>query len=184
MHACMHVLHMRTHARRDDRHAGLHARSSAGTQALRCVHTYARTHAEVHSYLTEVTAHYKSLEAEEDKELLVTNVLEQLAGKEASIAADPTCSRQIEALLASAQPAQLTAFLGACMDTGIFLMASRCGRGPVCTVSSSVPRRPAPLLHHCQTNPQNPLHTQPLWLARGGEDPAAPGDPAGGHGGG
>jgi nucleolar protein 9 len=63
---------------------------------------------------------------EEDKQLLVANVMEEIAGKEQKAAADPACSRHIEALLSIAQPAQLIAFLRSIMDTGgMFELAVR-----------------------------------------------------------
>lgn len=70
------------------------------------------------TYLSEVIGHFGGLEDDEEKALLLGNVLEEIAGKEARVAADPVCSRHLEALLAIAQPAQLSAFLRSIMDGG------------------------------------------------------------------
>eukprot|EP00983_Pelagomonas_calceolata_P087739 1157024-Pelagomonas_calceolata.AAC.1 len=81
---------------------------------------------ETSTYLSEVMAHFQTLVEDEERQLLVANVMEEIAGKEQKAAADPVCSRHIEALLSVAQASQLTAFLSSIMDTGgLFELAVR-----------------------------------------------------------
>lgn len=78
------------------------------------------------SDLADIITHFQTLVDDEERQLLVANVMEEIAGKEQKAAADPTCSRHIEALLCVAQPSQLTAFLTSIMDTGgMFELAAR-----------------------------------------------------------
>lgn len=67
-------------------------------------------------YLSEVIQHFKTLVDDEERQLLLGNVMEELRGKEAKVAADPICSRHIEKLLAHASSAQLLQFIRACLQ--------------------------------------------------------------------
>jgi len=73
---------------------------------------------ELTTYLSEVMTHFQTLVDDDEKQLLVANVMEEIAGKEQKAASDPVCSRHIEGLLTVAQPSQLTSFLASIMDTG------------------------------------------------------------------
>lgn len=72
-----------------------------------------RVEPETLAYLTEVSGHLETLEDEEERELLLGNVLEELEGKELRVAADAVTSRLLEALLARAAPRHLISFMGA-----------------------------------------------------------------------
>lgn len=83
--------------------------------------------AETATYLEEVVAHFKTLLDEEERALLVGNVLEELAGKEQPVAADPICSRHVEVLMASAQVQHVLQYLAAIADAdALFSVVSRC----------------------------------------------------------
>lgn len=75
-----------------------------------------RVEPETLQYLTEVSEHAKTLEDNEERELLLNNVLEELEGKELRVAADAVTSRLLESLLARAAPRHLVAFMGAFTD--------------------------------------------------------------------
>ncbi|MEW5306821.1 MAG: hypothetical protein WDW36_009259 [Sanguina aurantia] len=80
---------------------------------------------ETASYLTDIIKHFKTLIDDEEKQLLVGNVLEEIAGKELGIASDSACSRHVELLLGSAQPQQLIQFLTSIVEQdGFVLLAS------------------------------------------------------------
>ena len=81
---------------------------------------------ELGGYLTEIIQHFHSLGDDEERQLLLGNVLEEIAGKEMRVTADPACSRHIETLLGIASPAQLIGFLRAILDMGgLFEVAVR-----------------------------------------------------------
>lgn len=75
-----------------------------------------RVEDETFQYLTEVHQHYKTLMDEEERELLVGNVLAEIRGREIGICSDAPCSRMMEDFLGGAQPAQLLEFLGRFCD--------------------------------------------------------------------
>jgi nucleolar protein 9 len=87
-----------------------------------------RVEPETLAYLTEVSQHAETLEDEEERDLLLGNVLEELEGKELRVAADAVCSRLLEALLAPAAPRHLVAFLGAFTNADdMYKLAGRWG---------------------------------------------------------
>lgn len=71
-------------------------------------------------YLSEVIEHFKTLVDDEERQLLLGNVMEELQGKEAKVAADPICSRHIEKLLAHASSTQLLQFIRSCLQEDTF----------------------------------------------------------------
>ena len=73
--------------------------------------------AETVTYLSEVITHFKTLVDDEEKGLLVANVLSEVAGKELRICMDVKCSRQMELLLGHAAPAEILGFLK-CLISG------------------------------------------------------------------
>ncbi|GFR46342.1 hypothetical protein Agub_g7913 [Astrephomene gubernaculifera] len=80
---------------------------------------------ETATYLEEVVAHFKTLVDDEERSLLVGNVLEEIAGKEVKVAGDPVCSRHVETLMAAAQAPQLLKFLTSVSDVdGFFSLVS------------------------------------------------------------
>ena len=82
---------------------------------------------ETSEYLQEIVGHFKTLIDDEERSLLVGNVLEEIAGKEALIAADPICSRHVELLMAAAQPQQLLMYLASISEPEAFYaVVSRC----------------------------------------------------------
>jgi hypothetical protein len=88
-------------------------------------------------YLAEVTEHFKGLIDDEERGLLVANVLEEIAGKEALVAGDPQASRQLEVLLVGANPAQLIAFMQAVLGSGgLSNVAARCVPRPLHEVAA------------------------------------------------
>ncbi len=83
---------------------------------------------ETASYLEEVVAHFKTLVDDEERCLLVGNVLEEVSGHEVKVAGDPVCSRHIETLMGAASAPQLLAFLTAVSDVdGFFSVVSGWG---------------------------------------------------------
>lgn len=83
---------------------------------------------ETASYLEEVVAHFKTLVDDEERCLLVGNVLEEVSGHEVQVAGDPVCSRHIETLMGAASASQLLAFLTAVSDVdGFFAVVSGWG---------------------------------------------------------
>eukprot|EP00798_Chlamydomonas_sp_ICE-L_P020655 gene20655-27441_t len=71
-------------------------------------------------YVTEIMIHYKTLINDEEKGILASNVLEEVAGKEKRLATDQACSRHIEQLLSVAPLASLLPFLGSiCKEEGV-----------------------------------------------------------------
>ncbi|GLC52285.1 hypothetical protein PLESTB_000605000 [Pleodorina starrii] len=80
---------------------------------------------ETASYLEDVVAHFKTLVDDEERALLVGNVLEEISGKEVKVAGDPICSRHVETLMAAAQAQQLLKFLTSVSDVdGFFTLVS------------------------------------------------------------
>jgi hypothetical protein len=71
-----------------------------------------------HGYTQEVVRHLSTLTDDEDRQLLVNNVLEEIRGKELQVAGDPKCSRDIETLLAHGSAAHLISYLSACLESG------------------------------------------------------------------
>lgn len=85
-----------------------------------------RVDSETVTYLTEVSEHFKTLADDEERELLVQNVLEEVAGKELSIATDAVTSRLIEHVLTGASAAQLINFMRAFADEdNLYRLAGR-----------------------------------------------------------
>ncbi|KAG2451956.1 hypothetical protein HYH02_003730 [Chlamydomonas schloesseri] len=77
------------------------------------------------TYLEEVVGHFQTLVDDEERSLLVGNVLDELAGKEVKVGSDPVCSRHVETLMASAQAGQLLRFLTSVSDVdGLFTLVS------------------------------------------------------------
>ncbi|KAG2499537.1 hypothetical protein HYH03_002483 [Edaphochlamys debaryana] len=77
------------------------------------------------AYLEEVVTHFKTLVDDEERSLLVGNVLEEIAGKEVKVAGDPVCSRHVETLMAAAQAGQLLRFITSVSDVdGFFTLVS------------------------------------------------------------
>lgn len=85
-----------------------------------------RVEAETVSYLQEVSQHFSTLTDDDEKELLLANVLEEIQGKELRIASDAVASRLLEQLLVGAPASQLMQFLQA--FTNEDLMFSLAGR--------------------------------------------------------
>ncbi|GIL74790.1 hypothetical protein Vretimale_2348 [Volvox reticuliferus] len=80
---------------------------------------------ETASYLEDVVAHFKTLVDDEERALLVGNVLEEILGKEVKVAGDPVCSRHVETLMAAASAEHLLKFLTSVSDVnGFFLLVS------------------------------------------------------------
>lgn len=78
------------------------------------------------TYLEEVVGHFQTLVDDEERSLLVGNVLDELAGKEVKVGSDPVCSRHVETLMASAQAGQLLRFLTSVSDVdGLFTLVSK-----------------------------------------------------------
>lgn len=89
-----------------------------------------RVDSETVTYLTEVSTHLKTLMDDEERDLLIQNVLEEVAGKELDIATDAVTSRLIEQLLAGASMAQLMQFMAAFADEDtLYRLAGRCVAG-------------------------------------------------------
>jgi nucleolar protein 9 len=81
---------------------------------------------ETASYLEDVVSHFKTLVDDEERGLLVGNVLEEISGKEVKVAGDPVCSRHVEILMAAAQAQHLLKFLTSVSDVdGFFMLVSR-----------------------------------------------------------
>ncbi|GLI69480.1 hypothetical protein VaNZ11_014112 [Volvox africanus] len=80
---------------------------------------------ETASYLEDVVAHFKTLVDDEERALLVGNVLEEILGKEVKVAGDPVCSRHVEILMAAASAQHLMMFLTSVSDVdGFFTLVS------------------------------------------------------------
>lgn len=78
------------------------------------------------SYLEDVVAHFKTLVDDDERSLLVGNVLEEISGKEVKVAGDSVCSRHVELLMAAATAQQLLKFLVSVSDVdGFFTLVSR-----------------------------------------------------------
>ncbi|KAJ9532879.1 hypothetical protein QJQ45_010985 [Haematococcus lacustris] len=102
-----------------------HASAAAGKQSRSHISLVPQ---ELSSYLSEVHQHFQTLVDDEERQLLVSNVLQEVAGSEALVTADPVCSRLMESLLSCAQPGQLVAVLAAVVASGgIQQVAVRCG---------------------------------------------------------
>ncbi|KAJ9532532.1 hypothetical protein QJQ45_010607 [Haematococcus lacustris] len=92
-----------------------HASAAAGKQSRSHISLVPQ---ELSSYLSEVHQHFQTLVDDEERQLLVSNVLQEVAGSEALVTADPVCSRLMESLLSCAQPGQLVAVLAAVVASG------------------------------------------------------------------
>lgn len=87
-----------------------------------------RVEPETVAYLQDVVAHAATLDDDEERALLLSNVLEEIGGREQRIASDAVTSRLLEALLAGAPVQQLLAFLGAFTnEDAMYALAGRCG---------------------------------------------------------
>jgi len=111
--------------------------------------------ADLKAYLKETSEQVALAEAGEDREMLVANVLEELAGKEMKVATDADCSRMFELIVAACSDDALLGVLQrlASRET-LFTVASKCAiPAPPAAAVSPPDRRPA----------------QPVRLARAGE---------------
>ena len=64
----------------------------------------------------EIAGHLKTLDSDEDRQLLADNVLEEAAARAADVATDAACSRVLESLLPHASTERLCAFVAACVE--------------------------------------------------------------------
>lgn len=72
-----------------------------------------RVEPETVTYLNEVSTHYATLHEDDERQLLLNNVLEEISGKELRIASDAATSRVLEQLLRDAPAQQLVQFMTA-----------------------------------------------------------------------
>jgi hypothetical protein len=94
---------------------------------------FSNVDADTLSYLQEVEGHFTTILDADERQLLISNVLEELSEKELLVATDAASSRILETLLASAPVAQLLQFLRTFLDNdSFFSLASRWVRLPSC----------------------------------------------------
>jgi hypothetical protein len=77
---------------------------------------HSRVDAETLKYYEEIGTHFKTLDDEEEKQVLAENVLAETEGKEVDIVPDAACSRVIEALIPYASIPALDKFLRGCIQ--------------------------------------------------------------------
>ncbi len=94
-----------------------------------------RVDPETLAYLTEVCEHYSTISDGEERELLVSNVLEEISGKEQRLASDAVTSRMLEQLLEGAPLQQLLRFFQVfCEQDSMYSLAGRwAGFAGMCT---------------------------------------------------
>lgn len=77
---------------------------------------FTRLDEETLSYFRELETHFKGIEGDdEEKEILVSNVFDEINGRETDIVCDAECSRIIETLLPHASDAVLKGFAHNCV---------------------------------------------------------------------
>jgi nucleolar protein 9 len=97
-----------------------------------------RVEAETVSYLSEVAEHFATIGDPEEKQLLLSNVLEEIQGKELRIACDAVTSRLLEQLLVGAPASQLMQFLQAFTNEDMmFSLAGGCAESSAAAVHLS-----------------------------------------------
>ena len=98
----------------------------------------ARPTQEIVKYFEELRQHFDSLDDKEEQALLVANALNEAAGQELAVAADPGCSRVLEVLLPVAEPQQVAKFFRAVLngDAGLLSLAARLDTPPPLVPSS------------------------------------------------
>jgi hypothetical protein len=77
---------------------------------------HSRVDAETLKYYEEIGTHFKTLDDDEEKQVLAENVLAETEGKEVDIVPDAACSRVIEALIPYASIPALDKFLRGCIQ--------------------------------------------------------------------
>jgi hypothetical protein len=116
------------------------------------------------TYLEEVVAHFQTLVDDEERSLLVGNVLEEISGREVTVAGDAVCSRHVETLMSAASAPQLMAFLTSVSDVdGLFALVSKCVAALCCCARRCSPFRYAlctsaprlPPSHHPAMSPHH-----------------------------
>ena len=77
-------------------------------------------------YYEEVGAHFKTLDDDEEKQILADNVLSETEGKEADVVPDAACSRVIESFIPYASITAIDKFTRGCLqDDNLGLICTR-----------------------------------------------------------
>lgn len=67
-------------------------------------------------YYEEVGGHFKTLQDEEEKQILADNVLSECEGKEIDVVPDAVCSRVLESVIPYASIPALDKFMRGCLE--------------------------------------------------------------------
>jgi hypothetical protein len=77
---------------------------------------HSRVDAETLKYYEEIGSHFKTLDDDEEKQVLAENVLAETEGKETEVVPDAACSRVVESLIPYASIPVLDKFLRGCIQ--------------------------------------------------------------------